>query len=207
MRRRPLAGLAAAVVLVAGLVAGCDSDDVPSPGAAKIDVDTPHLRQLKETAGIQACTPGSGSATAVEGGLPAVTLPCLGGGDAVPLASLRGPMVVNLWASWCGPCVKEMPALAAFYDRYGTRVPVVGVDYQDNQTDAALDLAKKSGVTYPLLADPQGDLQGKKPFPGRMTVPGLVFVAADGSATLVPGGVTSAAELVSLVREHLGVAL
>jgi thiol-disulfide isomerase/thioredoxin len=197
--------LCAALVAAVLVLGGCGSEDVPEPGAAKIDVDTPQLRALKAGAGIEACE--AGAAEPVDGGLPDVTLPCLGGGEDVDLGSLRGPLVVNLWASWCGPCVQEMPQLAAFYDAYGDRVPVIGVDYQDPQTGAAFDLAKRSGVTYPLLADPQGDLQAKAPFPARVAVPSFAFVAEDGTVTLELGRVTSTDDLVDLVEQHLGVTL
>ena len=196
---------AAALVAAVLVLGGCSSDDVPSPGQAKIDVDTPQLRDLKASAGIEACAPGTGEP--VDGGLPDVTLPCLGGGERVGLASLRGPLVVNLWASWCGPCRTEMPAIADFYERYGDQVPVIGIDYQDPQTGAALELAEDSGVTYPLLADTQGDLQAKAPFSARIAVPSFAFVAADGTVSLELGRVESADELVDLVQQRLGVSL
>jgi thiol-disulfide isomerase/thioredoxin len=200
--RRLLPAVLVAVVLV---LSGCNADDIPSPGEAKIDVDTPQLRELKAKAGIADCV--TGTAEPVDGGLPDVTLPCLGGGEDVALASLRGPLVVNLWGVWCGPCVKEMPAVADFYDRYGDQVPVLGIDYQDQQTGAAMRLARKSGVTYPLLADTQGDLRAKAPYPAIPPVPSFAFVAADGTVTLVPGGIESADELVDLVEQHLGISL
>ncbi|WP_051551512.1 TlpA family protein disulfide reductase [Nocardioides sp. URHA0020] len=205
MRWSATAALVAALLVCSGLVAGCSSDDIPSPGAARIDVDTPQLRTLRTEAGIEACEPGTGAP--VDHGLPDVTLPCLGGGEDVDLAGLRGPLVVNLWASWCGPCVKEMPEIAAFYERYGDQVPVIGIDYQDNQTAAAFDLAKRSGVTYPLLADTQGDLQAKPPFAARIAVPSFAFVAEDGTVTLELGRVKSVDDLVGLVEKHLGVRL
>jgi thiol-disulfide isomerase/thioredoxin len=116
-------------------------------------------------------------------------------------------MVVNLWASWCGPCRAEMPAVADFYARYGDRVPVVGIDYEDPQTSAALELARDTGVTYPLLADPQGELQAKPPYGARVGVPSFAFVDADGKATLELGGIDSADELVAMAEKHLGVSL
>lgn len=192
----------AAALLVLG---GCGTDSVPGPGPAKIDVDTSQLRQLKQEAGVEACRPGDGEP--VDGGLPDVTLPCLGGGRDVALSGLRGPLVVNLWASWCGPCRKEMPVLQQFHERYGDQVPVVGVDFEDPQTLSAMALVRKSGVTYPLLADPQGDLQGNAPFPARMGLPLFAFVDEDGHVELAAGGVDSVDDLVALVDDHLGVAL
>ena len=89
-------------------------------------------------------------------------------------------MVVNLWASWCGPCRKEMPVLQAFHEQHGDRVPVLGIDYHDPQTAAALELAKDTGVTYPLLADPQGALERRDAVPRLAGLPFLALVDAEG---------------------------
>jgi thiol-disulfide isomerase/thioredoxin len=196
----------AVALLVALLLVGCTgATEAGPPGPTSVDVDTPELRALKQEAGVADCRPGKGKPVA--DGLPPVTLPCLGGGPDVDVASLRGPLVVNLFASWCGPCRTEMPVLQRFHSRHGDRVPIVGIDYQDVQAVAALELVQETGVTYPLLADPEGALQGSGPFPGRMGMPMFAFVDADGSATVVAGGVESVPELVDLVREHLGVRL
>ena len=167
-------------------------------------VDSPELRALKAEAGVEPCRPGAETGT---NDLPAVTLPCLGGGPDVDLSSLSGPLVVNLWGGWCGPCREEMPVLQAFAERYGDRVPLVGIDVRDPQTTAALELVKSTGVTYPLLADPDDVLSGKAPFPANIPVPMLVFVDDDGSIQPVSVVVSSVAELVDLVEEHLGVRL
>jgi thiol-disulfide isomerase/thioredoxin len=196
------------LVLGAVMLGGCAADPQDpglQPGRARIDVDTPQLRQAKAEAGVDACRPGDGSP--VEGGLPDVTLPCLGGGRSVDLGSLRGPLVVNLWASWCAPCRDEMPVLQRFHQQYGERVPVVGIDYEDPQVEAAMDLVRETGVTYPLLADPQSLLQGAAPFPGRMGLPMFAFVDADGRATVVAEQVDSVGELEDLVDEQLGIRL
>ncbi len=97
-----------------------------------------------------------------------------------------------------------MPAIQDFHEQYGDRVGVIGVDYQDPQTVAAMELAADSGVTYPLLADPQSALQGKAPFPAGMKLPLFAMVDEDGGTTLVSGGVDDVGELVDLVDEHLG---
>lgn len=206
MRKPVRAAVTAAVLVLSAIVlSGCDSSGVPAPGPAKIDVDTPALRQLKQQAGVEPCRPQTGQA--VDGGLPDVTLPCLGGGKPVDLGALRGPLVVNLWASYCGPCRKEMPVLEQFHQKYGDRVGVLGVDYQDVQTVSALDLVRRSGVTYPLVADTEGALQGNGPFPARLGLPLFAFVAEDGQVELAAGGVDSVEDLERLVDEHLGVRL
>ena len=192
--------LPAALVAAALVLGGCDSGGIHAPGESKVDVDTPALQKLKQQTDVPDCVPGD----ATEGGLPDVTLPCLGGGPAVDLSSLRGPLILNLWASNCGPCRQEMPAIEAFHEKYAGQVPVLGVDYQDLQPAAALELARRSGVTYPLVADPGGDLNANPPVPVIRGIPYFVFVTADGQVTAVPGGIDSVAELVELADEHLG---
>jgi thiol-disulfide isomerase/thioredoxin len=194
--RRVLAALAAVLLL-----GGCTGDEVPSPGEARIDVDTPALRAIKHSAGIEDCSEGTSSG----GGLPAVTLPCLGGGPDVDLSTLQGPMIVNLWQAFCKPCRTEMPALQRFHETYGDQVTVIGVDSTDTQPKAALEFAKRVGVTYPLLADPNGDLSNADPFPFIRGYPYLAIVDADGELVYQQlGGVQSYDELVDLVDEHLG---
>jgi thiol-disulfide isomerase/thioredoxin len=194
------------LALVAGLLLSGCGGGVDAPGQATVDVDNPQLRETKRAAKVEPCVPGDGDP--VEGGLPQVTLPCLGGGRDVDLSSLRGPLVVNLWASWCGPCRKEMPILQDFHKAYGDRVQVLGIDYQDVQTEAAMDLVRETGATYPLLADPQSVLSGAAPFPVLRGLPFLALVDADGRVvhqefTIVE----SRRQLVELVERHLGIHL
>ena len=112
--------------------------------------------------------------------MPGVTLPCLGGGRSVDMAGLRGPTIVNFWASWCSACRKEMPALAA-YAKHQSAVQVLGVDFLDQQPGAALELAKGSDVGYPLLADTKGALDRASPMPHIPGLPLTVFLDAQGS--------------------------
>lgn len=200
-----------AALAVALLLTGCTGDDEPRgitldnrPVAeSDVDVDTPALREAKAAAGIADCTPGPGG-----GQLPGLTLPCLGGGTAVDLASLKGPMVLSFWGSWCGPCGEEMPALQDFYEQYGDRVPVLGVDFTDRYPAEAIEQMAERGVTYPSLADPGGDVQAFEEFAKITAMPMLVLVDADGQVAFREFlGVESADEVVDLVGEHLGVQL
>ena len=206
MRRSP----ALVLLVLTLLLAGCTSAQRPDvlPGRPDVDVDTAELREVKERIGMVDCAPGPADAP-VEGGLPQVTLPCLGGGTEVDLASLRGPLVLNFWASWCPPCRQEMPALEAFSERYGDRVPILGMNVNDIHPDRALAMAEETGVTYPSLADPGGDVFAHRVFAiAQRGFPAFVFVAEDGTvAGVASGGVDSVAEIESLVDEHLGVRL
>lgn len=209
MRRAHRAAGAAllGLVLLAGLTA-CADGGIPAPGAAKVDVDTPELRAAKEAAGVADCAPGDAGPATVEDALPELTLACFGGGPDVDLSTLRGPMVISVWASWCGPCRKEMPVLQAFHEQHGGQVPVVGIDYSDPQTGSAMDLVEETGATYPLLADPQEDISGASPFPVMQGLPFVGLVDAEGA--LVYGEfevIESQQQLEDLVTEHLGVDL
>jgi cytochrome c biogenesis protein CcmG/thiol:disulfide interchange protein DsbE len=179
------------------------TSDPPGPMAVPADqtpAPNPDLRAAKQTAGIRDC-PAS-DATPVRGGLPDVRLPCLGGGREVGLATLRGPTLVNVWASWCGPCRSEAPFLAEV-GRKGSGVSVLGVDFAD-APEAAVQFAGAVGWTYPQMYD--ADLV----FRTRLQVVGLpvtFFVRADGTlAGRHAGPFTSSQQLADLSRQYLGVA-
>jgi thiol-disulfide isomerase/thioredoxin len=84
---------------------------------------------------------------------PALAGPKLGGGS-ISLAEYRGKVVViNLWASWCGPCRKEQPALERVWREYQDRgVQFLGLDVRDQEV-AAGAFREEFGVTYPSFYD------------------------------------------------------
>jgi len=164
MTRRVPARTAAAVLL-ALVLAGCTQGFLPgvggpsgTPSPGTTSAHTADLAVARKAAGIADCAPGSG-ATPVDGGLPDLALDCLGGGTSVRLASLRGPMVVNLWAQWCEPCRSESTYLAAFAAAQ-TKVSVLGIDYSDPQTGLAIEFAQETGMTYAHLVDQENTLKG-----------------------------------------------
>jgi thiol-disulfide isomerase/thioredoxin len=131
--------------------------------------------------------------------LPDVSLSALTTGESVDLASLRGPMVVNLWASWCVPCRRELPLYQAYSVRYAGKVDVLGIDFQETRPDAAQELATESGVKYPLYADPDGALRA-------VGLPKVILLDEDGRVAYEQYvEITSVAELEKLVAKHLGV--
>jgi len=79
-------------------------------------------------------------------------------GDAVSLQALRGQVVVvNFWASWCEPCMAEMPSLARLSERMkGRPLTIVTVNYAESREKIDLFLAR-TGLDLPVVADSQGD--------------------------------------------------
>ena len=117
-------------------------------------------------------------------------------------------MVINLWQSACTACEHEMPILQAFHEQYGDTVAVLGIDSTDTFPGTALEQLAERGVTYPQLADPDGDLQETSVFAKVRGYPHLTFIDADGEVVYEKAGaVESADELNDLVEEHLGVTL
>ena len=119
--------------------------------------------------------------------------------SSVDLSTLRGPMVINLWASWCVPCKKELPKYQAFSEKYAGKVDVVGIDFQETRVEAARKLARDTGVQYPLYVDPDGKMRAR-------FMPQLILLDKDGRiAHEMYIEITSVPQLERLVSKHLGV--
>lgn len=134
--------------------------------------------------------------------LPAATLPPLG--DLGPpggldLSETDGePMVINFWASWCAPCVKEMPMLQRVADDLDIRM--IGVDYID-QADKAVALAEELGIRYPLVRDDEGSFGQQV---GLLGTPTTLLVDADGIVRRRLTGELTEAQLRTAITDDLG---
>jgi cytochrome c biogenesis protein CcmG, thiol:disulfide interchange protein DsbE len=163
-------------------------------------------------AGADSATPGDGAADdfelAPQGQLPGsvaeVRLASLRGGPDAALGDLLtgAPVVVNFFASWCVPCVEEMPAIEAVHRSLGDRVTFVGLANQDRDEDA-LATVDATGVTYATYGDP--DASAITYF-GGLSMPTTVFIAADGTVVDVNNGPLTEAELRAKITDLLGVA-
>jgi cytochrome c biogenesis protein CcmG/thiol:disulfide interchange protein DsbE len=112
--------------------------------------------------------------------------------------------VVNLWASWCGPCREELPLMQQVADEAAGRVQVIGVVSRDGVPQAE-SFAAEAGVTFPGAFDRDGELMAELGLPG---LPYTVFLDADGALVHSEvGQIDSGEELRARVAEHLGVQL
>ncbi|WP_188110688.1 TlpA family protein disulfide reductase [Aeromicrobium ginsengisoli] len=196
-----LAGLALFLAACGG--PGSDDDQPTFGGGTAPTTDAGQLAAAKKQAGIEECPVADGTAPA-DDGLPDLTLDCLGGGSPVRLSGLSGtPTIINFWASWCAPCREELPLLAEVHQKYGDKVRVVGVDFADAAPDAAVELAERSGVTYPLLSDPDSTTKAPLKVIG---LPQTVFVDAQGTMVATERvAFRSYADLTAAIEKHLGV--
>jgi thiol-disulfide isomerase/thioredoxin len=69
-------------------------------------------------------------------------------------------LVINFWASWCAPCIHEMPELERFYQQHKATAMVWGVTFEDSDRDRILEFVERLGVSYPILGLGQDPLTG-----------------------------------------------
>ena len=89
--------------------------------------------------------------------LPGIEVEPLRGGEAFRLDDIEGPAVVNLWATWCAPCKRELPEFEAVHRSLAGEVTFVGVNIGDDGDEAA-DYLDDLGITYDQYLDVDSEL-------------------------------------------------
>ena len=150
---------------------------------------------------------GAGAATAavqLSAGAPDFTLRSVGGAN-LRLAEQRGQVVmVNFWATWCTPCLQEMPHLSRLYERYrASGFVLLGVNIDDDPR-LAVALATRMGLKFPVLLDTDKAVTRRYALD---SMPGTVLIDRDGKVRHVHKGyregveATYDAQIRALVKE------
>jgi thiol-disulfide isomerase/thioredoxin len=177
-RRLPIALLA---LLAAFLVGGCGSDDSEiDPGNA---ADAPDYTKMTESAPPKLAGVYAAGGSLIEGGEDAYR-------DQIE--ALNGyPIVINKWASWCGPCREEFPYFQQESAHRGDEVAFLGINANDSN-DAAETFLRDHPVPYPSFSDPDeaiANAEGASP-----EFPSTIFYDADGEKTFVHRGLYTSRE-------------
>jgi thiol-disulfide isomerase/thioredoxin len=168
--------VAVVILMIAGVVAIWPRSD-PAPTPAEAARSGQDLRQARAEAGLPSCERGAEGPADLSG----ITAECLADGDPVDVAdALNGPVLVNMWATWCEPCRTELPILSQ-YAREPGAVRVVTLGVESRPADA-LELLTALKVRLPGLLDESGKVKRKLHPVG---LPASYLVTADGRVTLI----------------------
>jgi thiol-disulfide isomerase/thioredoxin len=121
-------------------------------------------------------------------------------GEKTDLESLRGKVVlIDFWATWCGPCRMTMPSLNALHREYGPKgLVIIGIS---NESQAELNaFQKRMGLDYPLMRDPEGRTQRLYQ---AFAYPTLALLGKDGKVARIETGAHSQATMEAWIRELL----
>ncbi|WCN81271.1 TlpA family protein disulfide reductase [Micromonospora sp. LH3U1] len=189
------------LLAAAGCTSGATDDPAPRPAAAE------RPSPFKDCTGLSTAPTAEPAGTAAATGgelLPELTLACFNGGAPVALRGVAGPAVINVWASWCPPCRKELPAFQRLSERAAGQLQVVGVNSRDSRSGAQ-SIGEDFGVRFPVLVDQGEALQRDLK---RNAIPLTLFVGPDGRVRHIDAtGALDDTRLAELVRQHLGLAV
>lgn len=136
---------------------------------------------------------------------PAFVLPVIHNGEVgsrLELGGLRGsPVLIDFWATWCGPCNMQTPILDRLSRRYqGKGLKVVGVNVIDDDHALAKRYAESKGLSYPIVVDDKGLTQREY---GVRGLPSLILIDRDGKILHQTSGLVDEATLDRMIREAL----
>jgi thiol-disulfide isomerase/thioredoxin len=138
---------------------------------------------------------GRGPVAEVGSAAPDFNVELIGGGSfslSSHLADDGRPLILNLWASWCVPCRREMPALSAYASEH-PEVAVLGVAVEDAVSDSE-EFAAEIGVTYPLGL---GDDEFRHAYPS-IGLPATYYVDSEGTVVEMINGIVDEEDLAGL---------
>lgn len=184
------AGVVVLLLVAVGVFAQRSRDNPPAVGLsnAPADLGAPTLQNR----------PDPGSAFA----LPMQTLDPFGTAEPVDVASLLDhPLVINFWATWCAPCVREMPELRRVSEQLAGSVNFLGIDVMDSPANAE-PFIKRLKIDYTLASDPDGAYWRAT---NSFGMPTTLLVRTDGTVVYRHTGELDAEQLLQLVSDYLDI--
>ena len=123
-------------------------------------------------------------------------------GTCITLSELQGkPVIINFWATWCGPCVKEMPAFERLKDDFGDKIGIIAVNCGDD-AETVKDFVEENGYTFPVVLDEEYSISMLYP---TNSIPYTVVLDAEGKVTHISTGALDADTMYERYKEALGV--
>ncbi len=126
------------------------------------------------------------------------------GGNPVMLSDFRGQwVVVNLWATWCPPCIKEMPDLTLFHEQHkDSKAIVLGVNYENIPIEKINTFTEELMITFPIVRFKEIDLNANQtPFGPLRGLPSTYMVAPSGQIVAGRAGLVDAELLENFIAE------
>ena len=168
-------------VIAALILSGCSS---PEPVAIKGEVIS------------------CGSVTSDKTITKGISVECVDGSAGAIIESLRGPMIINVWGSWCSTCLAETPEFVSFYKKAKGKVQLVGVAVEESSPENSEKFIIENGMTWPNFYDREDKTRSYF----GMGVPVTWFIDAESAVKFKKyGEVKSEQELIDLTEKHLGV--
>jgi len=131
-------------------------------------------------------------------------LNCLTGAEKISVESLRGPLIVNVWGSWCGPCADEIPVFVELNHHANGKVKLLGIAVEEAKAQDSKDFIVANGITWPNLYDAKGITRTTF----GMGVPVTWFIDKQGTVVYKHIGVVkSTDELIDLTKKYLKVVI
>ncbi len=134
--------------------------------------------------------------------IPDFRLPEVSSGEIIDTTNLRGQvLLINFWATWCGPCRKEMPELDRLYREYSGRgFTVIGVSVDRASRSRISKFVRSRGISYPVV---RGSSKLSRRYGGVSAIPASFLIGADGEIIKKLQGYVSEEKLRPLVEKAL----
>ena len=151
--------------------------------------------------------PGCGQIKLLDNPGKLTPMPCLDGEVSINFHQLKGPMVINVWGSWCEGCKEEMPYFVDIYETQAFesgQIQLLGINVEESSKVEAIEYVKKSGMSWPHLEDLDGI--SKSIFGPGVPVTWFINEEGENVATKI-GAYTNKDQLFEQVEKAFGIKL